>query len=116
MVVARVSLLFSNLGLSLPEIRRVLRKGGRIWITLHPFSMAWKHAKDYKNLKAWIYFGYIIVNSLFYHLIQKQFSVYGHCESFQTKHGLRRGLERCGFDEIEIQCSSARFVITARAC
>jgi hypothetical protein len=33
--------------------------------------MAWKHAKDYKKVKAWIIFGYIIVNSLLYHLIQK---------------------------------------------
>lgn len=42
MVVARVSLPYVNLPMAFREIRRVLRKGGELWITLHPFAVVWK--------------------------------------------------------------------------
>lgn len=113
MVFARGSLIFCNLPVGLGEIRRVLRKGGQTWILLHPFSMAWKHAQG-NNWKGWIFFGYILLNSLLFHLVQKQFSVLGRCESFSTERGIYRAFRKCGFEDVSIQKNKSRFVVTAR--
>lgn len=113
MVVARVSLIYSNLPVAFREIRRVLGKGGEVWITLHPFSVAWKHTHGY-NWKGWIFFGYILLNSALFHVMEKQFSVMGRYESFQTRRGLYRSLRKNGFTDISVQKSKDRFTITAR--
>lgn len=113
MVVARVSLPYVNLPAAFREIRRVLRKGGELWITLHPFSVVWKYTKGH-NFRTWISFGYILLNSLLFHFVQKQFSVRGRCESFQTKRGLYRALRKGGFDDISISKNKERIIVTAR--
>jgi SAM-dependent methyltransferase len=113
MVVARVSLAYTNLSVSLKEIRRVLRKDGRLWMTLHPFSIPWRQAKA-GNYKGWIYFGYIVVNSLFFHLGQRQFPFLGRYESFQTTRGVSRALRQAGFEQFSIT-RGKHFVVTAGA-
>ncbi len=45
MVIARVSLAYTNISAALKEIHRVLKKDGELWITLHPFSIPWTQAK-----------------------------------------------------------------------
>lgn len=112
MVVARVSLIYSNLPVALGEIRRVLSKGGEVWITLHPFRVAWKHARG-NNWKGWIFFGYILLNSALFHLVQKQFPLMGRYESFQTRRGLYRSLRKNGFEHISITTGKDRLTITA---
>src|SRR5437660_9819164 len=37
-VISRVTLYSTNIPKSLKEVRRVLKKDGRVWFTLHPFS------------------------------------------------------------------------------
>lgn len=113
MVVARVSLIYSNVPEALSEIRRVLRKGGETWMTLHPFSMAWEHAQGH-NWKGWIFFGYVLINSLLFHWFQRQFSIMGWCESFQTERGIYRALQKQGFENISIKKSRFRFIVTAQ--
>ena len=113
MVLARVSLAYTNLSVSLKEIRRVLRKEGRLWMTLHPFSVPWSQART-GNYKGWIFFGYIVVNSLLFHSLQRQFSFLGRYESFQTERGVSRALLEVGFERIKI-ARSRHFLVTAQA-
>jgi SAM-dependent methyltransferase len=113
LVIARVSLPYTDLRLSIREIRRVLAVGGTVWMTLHPFSMAWRQARR-GNLKGWLYFVYIVTNSLMFHFLQRQFHFRGRCESFQTEYGIRIALEEAGFVKAEVR-RGRHFVVTARA-
>lgn len=113
LVFARVSLPYTNIVASLREVRRVLKTGGRFWVTLHPFGIAWEQAKN-GSYKSKIYFPYILLNSLLFHLFERQFPFLGRYESFQTERGIRRALERSGFDQVQIE-RIRHFLVTARA-
>jgi ubiquinone/menaquinone biosynthesis C-methylase UbiE len=112
-VTARVSLPYTNLSRSLREMRRVLKKGGGVWMTLHPLSIPWSQAKV-ANVKGRIFFAYVVLNSLLFHFVQRQFPFLGRYESFQTGRGMRRALEKNGFRDISIT-QGRHFVVTARA-
>jgi ubiquinone/menaquinone biosynthesis C-methylase UbiE len=45
LVIARVSLPYTNIPRALAEIHRVLAPGGRVWMTLHRLRFAWRHVK-----------------------------------------------------------------------
>jgi ubiquinone/menaquinone biosynthesis C-methylase UbiE len=44
MIMSRVALPYTNISASLKEIHRVLRRGGQLWMTLHPFLIPWRQA------------------------------------------------------------------------
>ena len=113
-VIARVSLPYTNLGPTLKEIRRVLRDDGQLWLTLHAFPVAWKQARG-NGFRAKIFFGYILLNSLWFHLACKQFPFLGgRYESFQTDHGIRRALKQNEFRDVTIT-RARHFIVEARA-
>lgn len=112
LVSARVSLPYTNISNSLREIARVMKKGGDLWLTLHPFSVVWKQAKK-SNYKGKIFFAYILVNSALFHLTQKQIPFMGKYESFQTERGITRALKASGFEVVSIK-RGAHFLVTAR--
>ena len=113
-VISRVALPYTFLAYSLPEIRRVLTPGGRLWAVLHPISVPWQEARR-GNIKSYLYFSYVLMNSLLFHFAQRQVGFRGHgCESFQTRHGMQKALAAAGFDEISFQ-TGMPFVVNARA-
>lgn len=112
-VIARVSLAYTNIGASLKEIHRVLSKGGELWMTLHPFSVPWRQVKS-SNYKGWIFFAYIVLNSICFHLTQKQFPFLGRYESFQTERGISQALIKNGFEGISMR-PGRHFLVTARS-
>lgn len=112
LVVARVSLAYTNIPESLKEIRRVLRSGGRLWMTLHSFAVPWASAKQ-SNWKGKVFFGYIVLNSCLLHLFGLEVSFFGRFESFQTKRGVSRALRRAHFRDTAIE-RGRHFVVTAR--
>ena len=114
LVVARVSLPYADLRLSLSEVHRVLKTGGRVWMTLHPLSFYWRQALR-TNYRGWLFFAFIFVNTLVFHVSGRQFRMRGRCDSFQTEFGISRALKRYGFKKISIDRSSA-FLVTAEAC
>jgi len=114
LVFARVSLPYTNIPVSIKEIRRVLKRGGLFWTTLHPFSVAWEQVKK-SNLKGKVYFAYILLNSGLLHCFQRETRFLGRrYETFQTQNSIRRILERNGFEAISIQKGN-HFLVSARA-
>ena len=111
-VFARVALPYTRILTALKEIRRVLKPEGSVWLALHPFQVPWRHAR-HSNLKGKLWFAYIFLNSLAFHLFQRQFPLKGKQESFQTERGMRRALERCGFTGIRF-ARGKHFVVTAQ--
>jgi len=113
MVVARVSLPYTNMDRSMREIRRVLRPGGTVWMTLHTFTFAWGQARQ-SSYKGWLFFLYIVLNSALLHTVQKQLSLFGRSETFQTRRSVRKLLDRHGFEDVRISIGQ-HFLVTARA-
>jgi ubiquinone/menaquinone biosynthesis C-methylase UbiE len=113
MVIARVSLAYTHIDRSLREIRRVLRRGGEVWMTLHPFSIPFQAARK-GNFHGWIFFGYIVANSLLFHFTRRQFAFLGKYESFQTETGILRALQANGFGDIAVS-RDRHFLVQATA-
>jgi ubiquinone/menaquinone biosynthesis C-methylase UbiE len=113
LVVARVSLPYTNIGKAIGEIRRVLRPEGRVWLLLHPLRIPLRNAWRTGSLKAWCFFCYIVVNGAAFHFFQRQFSFWGHTESFQTARAMRFCMQRNGFEIVRL-VRGAALAVTAR--
>ena len=113
-VILRVALPYTNIALCLREIHRVLKRGGTPWMTLHPWTIPWRQAQTGGRWKDWIFFAYIVLNSLLFHLAWKQFPFFGRYESFQTELGISRALRKNGFTDISIQ-RGRHLLVAARA-
>lgn len=117
LVVARVSLPYTNLPRALDEIHRVLRPGGRVWLSLHPMAMTWRElgaALRDGRLKDVVFRCYVLANGALLHACGRVWPfTNGRRESFQTEGGMRRALRAKGFTEILIK-RDRHFVVDAR--
>ena len=111
-VMARVSLAYTDLARSLPEIARVLKPSGLFWAVLHPAAIPLATARA-GGIKAWVFFAYIACNSFLFHLLGRNFRFGNRCESFQTGGGMQRALRSHGFTNVEIS-HGRHFVVQAR--
>lgn len=118
-VYSRVALPYMHIDRGLAEMARVLRPGGTLWLTLHPWSRALQdmlaEARQL-HVRAVMHGAYVIANGLSLHLIGRPFAWpfgRGGYESFQTERGMRRALARAGFHDIDIRRGTF-FVVTAR--
>ena len=113
LVTSRVAIPYTDIQSTLKEIRRVLKPGGALWVTLHTFSMVVRNL-NLRTLRSHLSFAYVLANSALFHLTQQQFRVMDRCESFQTPKSIQRALEQNGFENIKISLGK-HFVVQARA-
>lgn len=119
LVVCRVALPYMHVTSALSQMARVLRMGGDLWLTLHPFSMtATELARNVVslNLKAAIYRSWVLLNGVAFHAVGRQASwpLRPHrYETFQTTTAINRALRATGFKEIVVNRGD-HFVVTAR--
>ena len=103
-VFSRVSLPYTNIPEALSEIARVLKPNGRVWLTLHPFSMLLRNLKNS-----------FLMNGISLSVFCKQFPLpfNGKYESVQFETGIVKALKIAGFENIRVD-KGRHFVVTGR--
>lgn len=118
-VFLRVALPYMNVHETLFEIRRVLKRGGTLWLVLHPYSIVLKElvqAISHLKIKRAAVCLYVITNGMVLNLLGREFHLpfrKDYYESFQTVNGISRLLRKAGFEEIKAE-RNGFFVATAR--
>jgi ubiquinone/menaquinone biosynthesis C-methylase UbiE len=119
LVIARVSLPYMRTDPALTEMCRVLRPGGRIWMTLHHASYIthlFAHDVAHLDLPRAMYRLYVLTNGVMSHLFGIEFAlpVVHRRESFQTRRGMANRLRALGCDDIRMELAQSVFTVSAR--
>jgi len=122
MVISRVSLPYTNIPVCLLEIQRVLHEGGKVWLLLHPFSMALsdlKKAIRRHEIRKIILQLYVIANGACFHVFGRvfPFPLFNKYDSFQSISGIRRAMTKAGFKNIAAHVvikEETHFFVTAQ--
>ena len=114
-VCSRVALPYMDIPEALREARRVLRRGGRLWLSLHDLQMPLERFRT-SGWKGKLFALYVIANGFTFQLTGRTFRfVNGQRESFQTESGMRSGLRRAGFTDVRFQRTARHFIAIAVA-
>jgi SAM-dependent methyltransferase len=112
-VYSRVALPYMHIPSAVAEMHRVLRPGGRLWLSLHPVAIP---AEQFRrgNVKGKVYAAYTMLNGAWFHVTGRTFALPGGiCESIQTRRGMRLALARAGFRNIGFHRTPVHFTVTA---
>jgi len=107
LVISRVALPYTNIPQALAEMYRVVKPGGRVWITLHPkrktFNQLMSALKEFR-IKDIIFRTYILTNGLYFHVFGNvfDFPFNQKTESFQTTKSITKALHASGFTELVV--------------
>lgn len=118
LVFSRVALPYTEFDRALTEMFRVLRPGGNLWVTLHPWSMerrAWASAIRNLDIRRLVDRSYVLLHSALLALFGKSFPRpwNGTFESFQTVAGAKRSVQRVGFGNAATHVGN-HFLVTAK--
>lgn len=107
LVLSRVALPYTHLPEALGEAYRVLKPGGRLWVTLHPWSLERQrlaNAARQLRLRSLLSRAPVFVNSLVQHVAGRPLPLPAFVtrETFQTPRGMKLMLNRAGFGRIAI--------------
>lgn len=118
LVFSRVSLPYCNITVALSEMHRVLKPGGRLWVSLHPWNMekeqlisAIRSMHPIRVLDRM----YVVLNGLIFASTGRCFARpwNGRIESFQTVGGFKRALIKAGFQVASMQLIGRSFMVEA---
>ncbi len=107
-VLSRVALPYTHVPTAAEEMARVLAPGGRLWLTLHPVSMAMsslRKALTAGSARRTIFALYVLTNALLLHLFRRQVAFpigRRRYESVQTDRGMTLALRAAGLTDITI--------------
>ena len=112
-VFSRVALPYMNISAALAEAHRVLRRGGRLWLSLHPIAIPLEQFRR-GNLRGRIYAACILANGVWFHITGRTIHLGSRIrESIQTERGMRLALGRAGFSHVQFRRTPLHFVVTA---
>src|SRR5579863_8272703 len=104
LVMARVSLPYTNIPLVLAEVARVLKPSGRFWTLLHSFGKLRKIYLRDLNWRRVGAFGLVSINGLVLHFLHRPLDLpASRLETFQTQSGFQYLLETAGFENIRFE-------------
>ena len=102
LVLCRVSLPYTNIPAVVAEIARVLRSGGRVWMTLHDHARAKREldaAIASRRLRRIVHRLYVLANGYFFRYSGRLFPyLTGKYESWQDSVAMQKLLARHGFE------------------
>lgn len=103
LVFSRVSLPYTNIPKVIKEIKRVLKKDGRVWMTLHSRKVANKYLREAikspLDIKRLVHVIYILVNGYFLKYFGIVFPFFnGGYESWQDTSAMKKMLLSNGFE------------------
>lgn len=102
--VSRVALPYTDIPAALAEAARVLVRGGRLWITLHPLSMTMAEMGDAARrgrFKEVVRRTVALMNGLAFHLFGSSTAFLGVRDSWQSASRMTRQLDR-NFTDVRI--------------
>ena len=115
LVISRVTLPYTNLSPAIGEVRRVLRDGGRIWITLHSREMVlgWlRQSLRSRNLRGSVQRAYSLLNGYAFKHFGLLFPYFnGKYESWQDVPAILRLLAKHGFEARQVR-SNEHILVT----
>jgi len=118
LVFSRVSLPYCNIAVALSEMHRVLKPGGRLWVSLH----SWEMEREQLLSAVRSMHPIRIVDRMYVILNGFIFASTGHCyprpwngrnESFQTVRGFKCALVRAGFQVSSTEVRGRNFIVEA---
>ena len=98
---SRVSLPYTNIPKAVKEIKRVLKDGGRIWLTLHEKHIAMSYLRDsmkHRHIRRFVHVLYILANGYMFKCFKRVVPyLNGSYESWQDPKALVKLLNKHGF-------------------
>lgn len=112
-VYSRVALPYMDIPAALAEAHRVLRRGGRLWLALHPIAIPLEQFRR-GNFRGRVYAACIVANGIWFHLTGRTLHIGKRIrESIQTERGMRLALARAGFSSVAFRRTAVHFIVVA---